>query len=38
MVEFGVFDTATLKPSAALYNPCVYWPEWCEEGPSGMGF
>ena len=38
MVEFGVFDRATLKPPAAMYHICIYYPEYCEEEPNGIGF
>jgi hypothetical protein len=39
MVEFGVFNDATLKPVAAMYSICIYYPEWCEENiPGGIGF
>lgn len=27
MVEFKIFDAETTRPSATLYNPCVYDPD-----------
>jgi len=27
MVEFSLFDTETTRPSAAMYDPCVYNPD-----------
>lgn len=33
MFEFTLFAHETVKPSAAIYNPCVYGPWWpgCNE-------
>ena len=27
MVEFNLFDAETMRPAAAIYDPCVYNPE-----------
>jgi hypothetical protein len=36
MVEFSLFDAETSRPSAAMYDPCVYNPD-CLPWPWGDG-
>ena len=37
MIEFSLFDAETMRPSASLYDPCVYNPE-CLPPWSGGSF